>query len=217
MDASPSTIQPEARYQQRRFLTGSIENRVQHYWANYKPKPDPELTEPSDLSIVLSYQRLSRGRLDEAGMLGFLATLNTRIELDDGANRLAEHLMSHKGQSGKPSIKSWTTTGSYSVETMEALGTFFFEIQSRLSPGWTEVLPNKGLNYYRPASFLGSIAHKLGYTVEEFGPVVMRFFDPNGRTSLQRSASLPNFGLRIDGTSASVIQRRAPGWFHLAR
>ncbi|KAF9013684.1 hypothetical protein BDZ89DRAFT_1142515 [Hymenopellis radicata] len=190
----PSKFQAESpalgvEHLEGRVLTGSVDNplaqvvknRAHHYWAKYQSRPDLERLAPEDMSVVIPYEKLSKGQLDETGMERLLATLNARIELDDGANRLAAHLMSHKGQSGKPSIKSWTE--SYRVETMEDLGWFFYEVQSRLSPGWAEVL--NGGTYDRPTCFLASVAYKLGYTVEELRPVVERFFVPERRpTSL---------------------------------
>ncbi|KAF9013688.1 hypothetical protein BDZ89DRAFT_1076940, partial [Hymenopellis radicata] len=199
--ASPA-VALGVEHMEGQVLTGSvnplsqvIEDRAQHYWANYQAKPDPERLAPQELTIAIPYQKLSKGRLDEDGMQRLLARLNTRIELDDGANRLAEHLVSHRGQSGKPSITSWTTE-SYIVKTMEDLGFFFYGIQLRLCPGWREVL-NTGSRYKRPTCFLASVAHELGYTVKELRPVVERFFVPE-RTSLPRSASLPNLGPKIE-------------------
>ncbi|KAJ7045015.1 hypothetical protein C8F04DRAFT_1174007 [Mycena alexandri] len=177
-------------------LSATVDKRAKYYWTYYLLL-HPDRWEPRDMFIALACRKLQQGLLDRSAMQRLLSMLNARIELDDGANRLAEHLTSNKGQLDKPSIKSWITE-SYSQETMQDLGVFFSKgVQSRLSPGWTKAL-NSGAPYRRPACFLACVAHKHNYTVEELKPVVQRFFVPERRTSLPCSASLPNLGPKID-------------------
>ncbi|KAJ7471810.1 hypothetical protein FB451DRAFT_308354 [Mycena latifolia] len=161
---------------QGRILTGGLRTtvleRVHHYWDTYHPSLDYELLDPYNMRIALDCKKIQQDRLDAEGIQGLLSTLNVRIELDNGADLLAAHIVffeDDKGHSGRPSILNWDPE-TYSVDTMEELGEYFYELQSRLSPGWQEVLnPSPGGPIYdRPACFLSCIAYDHGYkTVAE--------------------------------------------------
>ncbi|KAJ7108655.1 hypothetical protein C8R44DRAFT_294890 [Mycena epipterygia] len=212
--ANYSTVPLGVEQIQGRILTGGLGTtvlaRAQHYWTTYHPPLDYNLLSPYNLRIAMGTRKLKKGRLDEESIKSLLLNVNIRIELDDGANLLAAHIASSKddkGHSGRPSILNWDPQ-TYDAGTMVGLGHYFDGLQSRLSPGWQEVLSsNSGPIYGRPTCFLSCVAYEHGYkTVAEVEPVVSSFFHPRRPPSIPFSASLPNLGPALNECIDSLTQ-----------
>ncbi|KAJ7221448.1 hypothetical protein GGX14DRAFT_669765 [Mycena pura] len=180
-------------------LSTTVLERAQHYWDTCHPPLDPELVAPYNLRIHLGIFKLRRGQLDNERINDLLAAINTRIELDHGADLLAAHIASSfkagkpAPHADRPSILSWNPE-TYNIETMLDLALFFCSLQSSLCPGW-EVILDSGSGYHRPGCFLACVAYDHGYRAPaELEPVITSFFQPS------RSSSMPNLGATIDDT-----------------
>jgi hypothetical protein len=190
-------------------LRTAVLERAQLYWHTYhQPLQYEQGFAPYNIRIGLGSIKLKNGRLDEEGMKRLLDNLNVRIELDEGANSLAAHIVSFKdvdGHLGRPSILNWPETCD--ATTMMELGQYFVELQSQLSPGWEDILGSpSGPMYQRPGCFVASVAYEHGYkTVRDVEPIVSLFFQPH-RPSLRISTSLPNLGPALNDCIDSLAR-----------
>ncbi|KAJ7221456.1 hypothetical protein GGX14DRAFT_388623 [Mycena pura] len=193
-------------------LSTTVLERAQHYWDTCHPPLDPNLVAPYNIDIYLGILNLRKGRLDNQGIHDLLTVINTRIELDQGANLLATHITSFKAgklapHADRPSIMSWNPE-TYIIETMLDLALFFYSLQSSLCPGWEDIL-DFGSGYDRSACFLACVAYDHGYrAAAELEPVISSFFQPSRSSSITpASASMSNLGATIDDTIDSLASK----------
>ncbi|KAJ7291206.1 hypothetical protein C8J57DRAFT_211743 [Mycena rebaudengoi] len=188
-----------------KVLTGGLREtalrQVDRYWDSYHPPITEEsLLAPYNITLAINVAKLRRNQLEAEGVARLLALIDARIELDDGADRLAHHISSYaSGPNKRPSIKRWTVAGAdFSPRTMRELYDFFYDdVQAQLCPGWKTVLehPSGFPQYSRPACFLACVAHTNGYeTKAAVQPVVELFFRPRRAPSFPSSISLPCMG-----------------------
>ncbi|KAJ7188020.1 hypothetical protein C8R46DRAFT_7069 [Mycena filopes] len=185
--------------------------RVDEYWKQYHVPLNKDMVEPRNMVIFLLERKLREKRLDHQGIKNLLLRINTRIELDAGANALG-HYIACRGDGSRSrqdhSIMDWHPE-EYVSNTMAPLAFFFLEVQSVLSPGWDVALNCKAsCTYERPACFLASTAYYHGFkTVAQVEVLVWEFYNP-ASLSLSGFKSLSNIVLaddqRLDNLTCSL-------------
>ncbi|KAJ7651522.1 hypothetical protein DFH06DRAFT_1207248 [Mycena polygramma] len=185
-----------------RVLTGSVEPdvqivqaRVDQYFTVYSAPIDPNLVAPSDMRLWKGVRNLINCGATARRQL--LSDINVRIELDDGAERLAEHIarLGSTVRAPRPSILRWSAE-EYSAVTMGELAVYFIdEVQEKLSPGWREALGcvSGSPVYEKPGCFLAFTSYQYGYrTVGEAAGMVTAWFAPPSPRFLNTMHSAPN-------------------------
>ncbi|KAJ7748511.1 hypothetical protein DFH07DRAFT_1035803 [Mycena maculata] len=172
--ANYATLPLAVQQLEPRVLTGGadvglVKNRGEEYFRRYCRPFDPDLTAPRDLRIAMAWRKVER--LGDEARSQLLSELNVRIELDDGANRLATYIAffgRRRTVKDSPSIRDWDED-KYSMANMANLGLFFLKLQTRFRPDWRKILGcvSGGPVYDRPAAFLACVAYDHGYTTAE--------------------------------------------------